>query len=157
MIKYYKVTHFALVTRVHVTLYRVDRLEPFPDASFSTYCTTGPFSLMASVTQLALPGVVLLILFLAYGSQILLSFTEPGPLEQKQTFIFNAFVGCIWLCYGRACFTDPGRVPSDWTSSQSKVQVSASPKLPIEKRQRWCRRCEAFKPPRAHHCKVCQR
>ena len=119
--------------------------------------TAGQFSFMASVSQLALPGVILLILFLAYSSQILFSFTEPGPLEHKQTFIFNAFVGCIWLCYSRACFTDPGRVPSDWTSSPSTDQASASTKTPIGKRQRWCRRCEAFKPPRAHHCKVCQR
>ena len=113
--------------------------------------------LMFSLPQLALPGVVTLVVFLAYGSQLLFRFIEPGPLTIKQTLAFNTFIGCLWVCYGRACFVDPGRVPYNWSLSPLNDDGSQSPQLPNKKRQRWCKRCEALKPPRTHHCKVCQR
>ncbi|KIX01631.1 uncharacterized protein Z518_09357 [Rhinocladiella mackenziei CBS 650.93] len=88
--------------------------------------------------------VVVLIAFLSYSSQYLFYRIEPGPLTQKEKIVFNALVACIWICYARACITDPGRVPLDWADA-------------TETRQRYCRKCEAIKPPRSHHCKVCQR
>lgn len=103
--------------------------------------------------SLAFPGVVALISFLAYGSQILFRHIEPYALEQKQVFIFNALVGCIWITYTQACFTNPG-----WTPPAQNLYHSNSEQSPSSnKTPRWCRKCKALKPPRAHHCKICQR
>ena len=108
-----------------------------------------------SVAQLALPAVTALILLLSYGSQYLFRFIGPSPLGPREASFFNASVICILICYIRACFTDPGRVPSGWKPDGGS-STSIDHKAP-ERRQRWCRKCEAFKPPRAHHCKTCGR
>ncbi len=104
------------------------------------------------LARLALPAVVALIAFLSYGSQILFIYIEPGPLGQRQAFFFNAAVVGTWICYLRACFTDPGRVPSGW-----KPDAVVADQQELARKPRWCRKCKAFKPPRAHHCKTCQR
>lgn len=106
-----------------------------------------------TLERLAIPGAVALISFLAYGSQILFPNLQPHPLEQRQTLIFNGLVAGVWVTYIRACFTNPGSVPSDWVSTH----IMSEGGTPARQRQRWCRRCEAYKPPRAHHCKFCQR
>lgn len=106
--------------------------------------------LLRSLTFL---GVVALIVFLAYGSQILFHHIEPYILERKQAFIFNTLVGCIWITYTRACFTNPGWIPPTWHRDNSAFEQSP----PSKKTLRWCRKCDALKPPRAHHCKICQR
>ena len=113
---------------------------------------------LPTISQLAPPSVTALIAFLAYGSQYFFRYTEPQSLEWSQAFIFNALVACIWTCYLRACCTDPGRVPPGWIPGDLKVDgVSPQQNEHNENRQRWCKRCEALKPPRAHHCKTCQR
>ncbi|KAF4210136.1 hypothetical protein CNMCM5878_004885 [Aspergillus fumigatiaffinis] len=106
-----------------------------------------------NISQLAIPFVCALISFLAYPSQLFFYYFEEAPLRSQEFWRLNIFALCIWVCYYRACTVDPGRIPKDWTPSNLKQ---------LEKdcaggRQRWCRRCEAFKPPRAHHCKTCQR
>ncbi|KAG2001763.1 hypothetical protein GB937_009919 [Aspergillus fischeri] len=106
-----------------------------------------------NISQLAIPFVCALIGFLAYTSQLFFYYFEEAPLRSQEFWRLNIFALCIWVCYYRACTVDPGRIPKDWTPSNLKQ---------LEKdcaggRQRWCRRCEAFKPPRAHHCKTCQR
>lgn len=98
-------------------------------------------------------GVVALISLLAYGSQILFFNLEPEPLEQRYNLIFNSLVACIWVTYFRACFTDPGSVPPHWAPDD--IVSGGGPAH--RQQQRWCRKCEAYKPPRAHHCRVCQR
>lgn len=104
------------------------------------------------VYRLAVPGVCILIAFLAYGSQQLFPNLDPGPLTSQQKWVFNIMVGGIWVCYARAIATDPGTVPSDWRPDE----ISKEDQEPLV-RQRHCRKCEALKPPRAHHCKVCGR
>ena len=107
-------------------------------------------------SSLAFHGVVILVSFLAYGSQFLFRYIEPYALKQKQTVIFNTLVGCIWISYLRACFTNPGWVPPTWNLDQSDRSASEQ-SSPSKRTPRWCRKCEAFKPLRAHHCKICQR
>ena len=101
--------------------------------------------------RLAPPAVTLLIAFLAYSSQWLFRNIEPGPLRKGDAYLFNTLVACIFICYWRACFTDPGRIPKDWREKLAENDAQAS------QRQRWCRKCDDFKPPRAHHCKTCKR
>ncbi|EXJ78166.1 hypothetical protein A1O3_09327 [Capronia epimyces CBS 606.96] len=113
----------------------------------------------ATLSKFAAPAVVSLVAFLSYSPQHLFGKIEPGPLHQKEALVFNALVACIWVSYLRACTTDPGRVPADWKPDEDKA-VGTDPTSPAGKnlaRQRYCRKCTAFKPPRAHHCRVCKR
>ncbi|PYH91325.1 zf-DHHC-domain-containing protein [Aspergillus ellipticus CBS 707.79] len=105
------------------------------------------------ISQLATPSVCLLISVLAYGSQYFFLHFEPAPLRNSELWRINIFALCIWICYYRTCTVDPGRIPKDWKPLNSK-QLEADR---ASGRQRWCRKCEAFKPPRAHHCRNCQR
>ncbi|PYH85174.1 zf-DHHC-domain-containing protein [Aspergillus uvarum CBS 121591] len=124
-----------------------------------------------SLSKLATPAVATLISFLAYSSQYLLHHFEPAPLRRPECWRLNLLAGCIWICYYRTCTVDPGRVPREWKqqaavfSADRKQQQQQQP--PPRKSQpdgaisngggRWCRKCEAYKPPRAHHCRTCQR
>ena len=115
---------------------------------------------LPTVGSFAIPAVSLLIFFLAYTSQYLFYHLQPGPLSRDEALLFNGCVLSIWWCYDRACTVDPGR--RGWVnkltgeiSSESKGSGSGGPRL--EKGMRWCRKCEAVKPPRAHHCRQCGR
>lgn len=109
-----------------------------------------------SSSKLFIPGVSVLIAFLAYSSQYLFLQLEPA-FETRTLVKFNLPVACIWICYYRACFTDPGRLPKDWRA-HSEVRRSDAPEDDaLLRRRRWCKKCQAPKPPRAHHCKQCRK
>lgn len=103
--------------------------------------------------RLTVPAVIALIVFLAYGSQVLFYYIEPSPLNGQESFIFNILVGCIWVTYARTCFTNVGWVPAGWNTDADDSSANYDP----SRRERWCRKCEAVKPPRAHHCKICSK
>lgn len=111
------------------------------------------FSEDFSISQLAVPAVSVLISFLAYTSQYFFLHFAPLPLTKYETWMINIFALCIWISYYRACFVDPGRLPKSEKRPSPKHQEDDG----LTGRQRWCRRCEAYKPPRAHHCKTCKR
>lgn len=106
---------------------------------------------------LAYPGVVSLVSFLAFTSQWLFNHIQPGPLRKGEAYIFNVLVFALLICYTRTCFTDPGRIPSDWHQNIQTEDACARVAAEASSRQRYCRKCEMPKPPRAHHCKVCKR
>ncbi|KAL4893251.1 Palmitoyltransferase pfa4 [Aspergillus ambiguus] len=106
-----------------------------------------------SISRLAIPSVCALISFLAYTSQYFFLHFVPAPLTKEEAWRLNIAALCIWITYYRSCTVDPGRIPADWRPDGGQKPVVDS----LNDRQRWCRRCEAFKPPRAHHCKTCQR
>ena len=108
-------------------------------------------SAMLKIQQLALPVVWGLIGFLALTSQYFFLRFESAPLRDDELWKINVFAACIGICYYRTCSVDPGRVPRDWKPSDERHLEG------ISGRQRWCRKCEAFKPPRAHHCRTCGR
>ncbi|BCS21200.1 putative palmitoyltransferase with autoacylation activity Pfa4 [Aspergillus puulaauensis] len=106
-----------------------------------------------SISRLAIPSVCTLIAFLAYTSQYFFLYFEEAPLTKDEVWRINILATCIWICYYRSCTVDPGHVPKGWAPPDRKqLEVDQA-----SGRQRWCRRCEAFKPPRAHHCKTCGR
>lgn len=122
-----------------------------------------PFRISA-IEDLAIPAVSILIIFLAYTSQCLFYYIEPGPLEGAEFWWFNAFVLAIWWCYERACRVDPG--PKGWVEKaalagnkegQKEDEAVAEKVVELGQNMRWCKKCKAVKPPRAHHCKQCKR
>ena len=109
---------------------------------------------MPSLQRLAPPAVTTLVCFLAYSSQWLFYGVEPGPLRKGDAYLFNGLVVSLLICYWRSCTTDPGRISKDW--HERNITADGNNDIAAQ-RQRWCRKCEAFKPPRAHHCKTCKR
>lgn len=110
------------------------------------------------LSQLAVPSVYGLIIFLGYPSQWLLMNLEPGPLTKNELIIFNVALVMILITYARSVMVDPGTVPKDWTEKQEPEDVKGKRVVRTEamsKNRKWCRRCDAAKPPRAHHCKTC--
>ncbi|XP_008178297.1 palmitoyltransferase ZDHHC3 isoform X1 [Acyrthosiphon pisum] len=71
--------------------------------------------------------------------------------------LFNTFLLLLTVSHLRAMFSDPGTVPLSHTnvSLSDLRQVNE----PLVKREDWtmCTRCEAYRPPRAHHCRICKR
>lgn len=107
--------------------------------------------------RLAPPVATLFVCFLAYTSQWLFHYIEPGPLRKGDAYLFNALVVCLFVSYYRTCNLDPGRIPYAWDEKLLASSTDETDKHQGPLRQRWCRKCEAYKPPRAHHCKTCER
>lgn len=67
-------------------------------------------------------------------------------------------MGWIWICYDRACFADAGRIPRKIIEvDDSEDEEAEERKDALRSSVRWCKKCVAVKPPRAHHCKICER
>ncbi|OJD29839.1 dhhc zinc finger membrane protein [Diplodia corticola] len=115
-----------------------------------------------SASSLAVPAIVILIIFLGYTSQFLYPHLDPHPLEQHQEIKLNVLLACLLISFARGCWTDPGRVPKDWVPEPVRVHGDDTPVKAKDEdaptvRPRWCSRCDAPKPPRTHHCKTCER
>jgi ribosomal protein L40E len=112
-----------------------------------------------SIEDLAIPAVSSLIIFLAYTSQYLFYYLAPGPLTKTEAIWFNILVLGIWWCYDRACTVDPGQ--KGWVEKANRIAEDSedeeSEVVKLEKGMRWCKKCDAIKPPRAHHCRQCGR
>lgn len=115
---------------------------------------------MSTLSQLAVPFVYGLIFFLGYPSQWMLLHLEPGPLTKNELIASNVILVLIWITYTKSVFVDPGTIPKDWAEKEfgnEKVGVSMEEREAMAKSRKWCRKCDAAKPPRAHHCKECKR
>ena len=137
-------------------------LTPFARASpplHAVAATPSPPTMYQLPPRIALPGVCALICFLAYSSQLLLRGLDPGPPSGSQTLAFNALLAALWVSYARACLVDAGRIPRAEPAKfgGDSEEDEAKEADGQRERGRWCRKCDAYKPPRAHHCKVCRR
>ncbi|KFA74072.1 hypothetical protein S40288_03785 [Stachybotrys chartarum IBT 40288] len=97
------------------------------------------------IQKLAVPAVCLLISFLGYVSQLVFQYSalEPGLPSQTETVVFNSLLLLLWYAYYKAVTVDPGQY--------------VFPEKVMEAEGRWCNKCTAPKPLRAHHCKLCKR
>lgn len=80
--------------------------------------------------------------------------SSPGMMNAT-AFTFLA-VMCIYS-YRLAIFTDPGRVPSSFVPD---IEDSERQIHEIKRKGgdlRFCQKCSHYKPPRAHHCRICNR
>lgn len=87
------------------------------------------------------------------------------------TYVFTVIAALACVAHFRAMTTDPGAVPPDAKPLQPndadelkkenetiKLPDFPTARLPSQQQgMRLCRRCKAYKPPRAHHCSVCKR
>ncbi|KAK5663557.1 hypothetical protein OQA88_3988 [Cercophora sp. LCS_1] len=123
---------------------------------------TGPAT--AGLQVFAIPAVCILIAFLGYFSQWLFNNAPdlaPGALTQRQTVVFNTLLVCVWYTYYKACTVNPGRYPALAYDSEPSPPQSASAAMKAsaatKTTPRWCKKCRAPKPLRAHHCRHCNR
>ncbi|KIP11142.1 hypothetical protein PHLGIDRAFT_125039 [Phlebiopsis gigantea 11061_1 CR5-6] len=104
-------------------------------------------------------GTLLLITFIGYSSQIFVIWPWYGhelSVELLTLLIpFNALLGMVLWNYYLVVTTDPGRVPREWQPNFQSEEGYEVKKL--TRGPRYCRTCENYKPPRAHHCRQCKR
>ncbi|KAF9945615.1 Palmitoyltransferase [Mortierella alpina] len=67
---------------------------------------------------------------------------------------FNVSLGMLCWCYYLTMTTDPGSPPLDWNPpiDGSSIEYKRTTHTP-----RYCRTCDAYKPPRTHHCRTCKK
>nr|CAD7443392.1 unnamed protein product [Timema bartmani] len=87
--------------------------------------------------------------------------SDPGLLDllwgPLHVVLFNTIIFLLALAHLKAVCSDPGVVPLP----QSRVDFSDihSGSQSLLQREDWtvCTRCETYRPPRAHHCRICKR
>ncbi|KAK7390522.1 hypothetical protein VNO78_25830 [Psophocarpus tetragonolobus] len=81
-------------------------------------------------------------------------FSSPGIINAAA---FSALAAACAATYRVAVCSDPGRVPATYMPD---VEDTESPIHEIKRKGgdlRYCQKCSHYKPPRAHHCRVCKR
>ncbi len=72
------------------------------------------------------------------------------------TFGFNVGVVLLWYYYFKTMRTNPGVPPREydpWTTSTQPIVMELKK---TSGEARFCRVCQAYKPPRSHHCSTCK-
>lgn len=115
-----------------------------------TTSQTGPAA--RGLQLLAIPAVIFLIAFQGYYTQYLFNTSSlgSGPLTLCQKITFNLLLACVWYTYYRAVTVPAGHYVAPPSSAPTPSSPPTNP-------QRWCRKCSAPKPARAHHCRHCGR
>ena len=98
------------------------------------------------------PLIALIIICVCYVVSIIDSMIWLLPTHNSLAGKLNIVVLTLWLAlilrnFLKAIFVGPGYVPKEWTPAD-KQDV---------KYLQFCQSCQGYKPPRAHHCRVCKR
>ncbi|WCJ28322.1 DHHC-type zinc finger family protein [Euphorbia peplus] len=117
---------------------------------------------MRRVPGLSLPVIVVVLAIIYIYFTTLFVFIDGWFGLMSSPGIMNAvvFTAVAVMCifnYGVAIFSDPGQVPSTYMPD---VEDPHNPIHEIKRKGgelRYCQKCSLFKPPRAHHCRVCRR
>ncbi|CAO3650714.1 unnamed protein product [Mucor hiemalis] len=105
-------------------------------------------------------GVVLLIAFISYSSQLVLFLPayEWWTAESAKLLIpLNALVIMVFYNYYLAVTTDPGKIPAYWEPPSSLITPIKEVATEGITGPRYCKTCDVYKPPRSHHCRYCGR
>ncbi|KAL3266216.1 hypothetical protein HHI36_010398 [Cryptolaemus montrouzieri] len=72
--------------------------------------------------------------------------------------LFNSILFLLCMSHIRAVFTDPGTIPLHANKMEFSDIHAHSTELGCDL-VNWtiCTRCETYRPPRAHHCRICKR
>ncbi|KAJ4979213.1 hypothetical protein NE237_009993 [Protea cynaroides] len=89
-------------------------------------------------------------------------FIENWLELRSSSGILNALIfSCIaFMCifsFGACVLIDPGHVPSSFVPDVEDYDDSDQRSRKSAAHSRYCDKCSAYKPPRAHHCRVCGR
>ncbi|KVI06795.1 Zinc finger, DHHC-type, palmitoyltransferase [Cynara cardunculus var. scolymus] len=71
--------------------------------------------------------------------------------------IFTSLASLTLFSFLVCVLTDPGGVPSGYFPDIENNDGSDQESRKAEALQKRCDKCSAYKPPRAHHCRVCRR
>nr|XP_002126411.1 palmitoyltransferase ZDHHC3 isoform X1 [Ciona intestinalis] len=74
--------------------------------------------------------------------------------------LFNTIIFGVLYSHARTVFSDPGIVPLPIMGLDfSDLHVQGKGHMDQSNGEDWtvCQRCETYRPPRAHHCKICRR
>lgn len=75
---------------------------------------------------------------------------------QKILLPLNISLISLYVNYYLACTTDPGQTPEGWEPPFSVLNPDENAEIRVGiTGPRFCNKCDAYKPPRAHHCKHC--
>ncbi|KAH8485075.1 hypothetical protein H0E87_026737 [Populus deltoides] len=111
------------------------------------------FSLPVTVVVLAIIYIYFSTIFVFIDGWFGLM-SSPGILN---AVVFTAVAFMSVFSYAVAILMDAGRVPSTFMPD---IEDSSNPVHEIKRKGgdlRYCQKCSHFKPPRAHHCRVCKR
>ncbi|XP_021888387.1 probable protein S-acyltransferase 16 [Carica papaya] len=114
---------------------------------------TFKFSLPVAVVVLAIAFIYFSTVFIFIDRWFGLM-SSPGIMNAA---VFTAVALMCVSNYVVSVHTDPGRVPSTYMPD---IEDSENPIHEIKRKGgdlRFCQKCSHFKPPRAHHCRVCKR
>ncbi|KAG6512504.1 hypothetical protein ZIOFF_030625 [Zingiber officinale] len=99
------------------------------------------------IAAISLIGVVYYITVFVFVDDLLGLSTSPGRLNAC-IFSWLAFM-CLFSFFV-AVLTDPGSVPPSFAPETEDPLKFGEP-------LKYCDKCSTYKPPRAHHCRVCRR
>ncbi|CAM9444704.1 unnamed protein product [Ascophyllum nodosum] len=119
------------------------------------WCNMDPCGLVCAVITYSL------ILFAQFSvtSCVLGSWMGGSFFGVVNVVLFNLLACLAHTSHARAMLTDPGAVSSSALPPASEVEAaggSNGASIPVNPR-RFCRKCNAYKPVRAHHCSICRR
>ncbi|XP_017059326.1 palmitoyltransferase ZDHHC3 [Drosophila ficusphila] len=89
--------------------------------------------------------------------------TMPGSLWMSfHVVLFNTVVFLLAMSHSKAVFSDPGTVPLpanrlDFSDLHTTNKNNPAPGNGHSSEWTVCTRCETYRPPRAHHCRICKR
>lgn len=111
------------------------------------------FSLPVTVVVLAISYIYVTTVFVFIDRWFGLM-SSPGIMN---AVVFTAVALMCVFNYAVAIFRDPGRVPLNYMPD---IEDNQNPIHEIKRKGgdlRYCQKCAHYKPPRAHHCRVCKR
>ncbi|KGN47840.1 probable protein S-acyltransferase 15 [Cucumis sativus] len=80
--------------------------------------------------------------------------TSPGLIN---SFIFTYLASLCLFSFAVCVLTDPGSVPSSYLPDFEESAGSDHDAKNSALQMKQCEKCSTYKPPRAHHCRVCRR
>lgn len=79
-----------------------------------------------------------------------------GPVN---VVLFNTIIFLLVMAHLKAAFCDPGTVPLPQNRLDFSDLHARKNSYYDDDEEEWtvCTRCETYRPPRAHHCRICKR
>lgn len=99
---------------------------------------------------------VLMLIILLYNAYVFGYMPMAGiGLNSRTSLLFHAWIFMVLSSFSQAVRTDPGTTPMDarWRDKENPP-AEAKERKRCSDEARWCRKSNAYKPDRAHYCRV---